>query len=88
MADREVVLLVAEGCPHCKALLEKIKDGVRVLDVTKDPRGAAIIRSLGIYRVPLMVSVEKVDGSYEFCALDENSMKAKCVKVPDLPQGS
>jgi glutaredoxin len=85
--SHEMIVVVAEGCPHCKALLEKLpkENGkVKVLDVTKDLRAAAIVRDLGIYKVPLLVSVERTEEGTKLCTLDDEEMNVKC--VPASPE--
>ena len=82
MPDKQVIVVVAEGCPHCKELVEKLpKDKVKVLDVTKDIRAAAILRDLGIYKVPVLVTVERTEKGTELCSLDDKDLKVKCVRA-------
>jgi glutaredoxin len=79
-SSEEVILIVAEGCPHCEEAKKLVKDSkVRVLDVTKDERAAAILRDLEEYRVPLLVTLEKAERGAKLCAIDEKGMKVKCV---------
>lgn len=79
---KEVLVIVAEGCPYCKELTEKLpKDQVKIIDVTKDVRGAAILRDLGIMKVPLIVTVEKTEQGTQLCSLDDKELKVKCVKA-------
>jgi hypothetical protein len=54
---------------------------VKVLDVTKDIRAAAILRDLGIYKVPVLVTVERTEQGTELCSLDDKDLKVKCVKA-------
>lgn len=80
--DVELVLIVAEGCPYCKEAVERLpRDArVRVLDVTKDLEAAKIVRALEIYRVPLLVAVERREGGRaRYCAIDEGE-RVKCVE--------
>jgi hypothetical protein len=57
------------------------KDKVKVLDVTKDVRAAAILRDLGIYKVPVLVTVERTEKGTELCSLDDKDLKVRCVKA-------
>jgi glutaredoxin len=82
MQDKQVILVVAEGCPYCEEMKKRLpKDKVKVLDVTKDIRAAAILRDLGVYKVPVLVTVEKTEQGTELCSLDDKSLQVKCVKA-------
>ena len=81
--QKEIILIVAEGCPHCeevkKTLPDSSKGKIKVLDVTKSLEAARLMRDLGVFKVPLLVTVEKFDsGETEYCTLDEKGIK--CVK--------
>lgn len=78
---KEVIAIVAEGCPGCEALLSELRKQnaqVRVLDVTKSLEAAKIVRDLGIDRVPTLVTVERTETGATFCTVDEKD--PKCVK--------
>lgn len=79
---KETIVVIAEGCPYCKELVEKLpKDKIKVLDVTKDIRAAAILRDLGVYKVPVLVTIEKTEAGTELCSLDDKDLRIKCVKA-------
>ena len=79
---KEAILVVAEGCPYCEEMKKRLpKDKVKVLDVTKDVRAAAILRDLGVYKVPVLVTVERTEKGTELCSLDDKDLKVKCVKA-------
>ncbi|MEM4853400.1 MAG: hypothetical protein QXQ60_07520 [Thermofilum sp.] len=87
--DVELVLIVAEGCPACKEAVKSLpKDAkVKVLDVTKDLEAARIVRALEIYKVPLLVAVERrEDGKAKYCVLDGE--KVKCVEDEGGDEGA
>lgn len=78
----EVILVVAEGCEGCKEVVENLsKDTkIKILDVTKDLEAAKIIRALEIFKVPLLVSKEKLgNGKVRYCTIEEDG-KIKCVE--------
>lgn len=78
---KEAILIVAEGCHYCEELMKALpKDKVRVLDVTKSLEAARLMRDLGVYKVPLLITVEKTEQGTEVCALEEKEGKVKCVK--------
>jgi len=82
MQNKQVILVVAEGCPYCEEMKKRLpKDKVKVLDVTKDIRAAAILRDLGIYKVPVLVTVERTEQGTELCSLDDKDLKVRCVKA-------
>jgi glutaredoxin len=81
---KETIVVVAEGCPYCKELVEKLpKDKIKILDVTKDIRAAAILRDLGIYKVPVLVTVERTEQGTQLCSLDDKDLKVKCVPASE-----
>lgn len=52
-----MLLIIAEGCPYCKELIEKIpKDKVKILDVTKDLK-AAVIMSASPCTIAMLLAV-------------------------------
>lgn len=61
MTGKELILIVAEGCPGCEAAKERIKGDKRfkVLDITKSNEAASIALKLGIDRVPTLVEVDR-----------------------------
>ena len=82
----ELVVVVAEGCPHCKELIDRLEKSnvrFRVVDATKDVNALKVMRDLGVYKVPLLLAVRKVQDGVEACLLDENG-KAKCVREDQL----
>jgi len=82
---KEIVAIVAEGCPGCEELLGRLRErnlSVRVLDVTKSLEAAQIVRDLGIDRVPTLVSVERGEAGTKYCTIDE---RAKCVQASEAP---
>jgi hypothetical protein len=70
---------VVHNCEEMKKRLPK--DKIKILDVTKDIRAAAILRDLGVYKVPVLVTVEKTEQGTELCSLDDKSLQVKCVKA-------
>ena len=79
---RELIVIVAEGCPGCNELAERLKRSkinAKVLDVTKSLEAARIVRDLGIIRVPTIVSVERTERGTELCTFDEEN-RVKCVE--------
>jgi glutaredoxin len=81
---KEAILVVAEGCPYCEEMKKRLpKDKVKVLDVTKDVRAAAILRDLGVYKVPVLVTVERTEKGTELCSLDDKSLQVKCVQASE-----
>lgn len=79
MSERRLIFIVAEGCPTCELMKSRLGDKVEVLDVTKSLEAARIVRDLGVYKVPLLVTVE----GEHICMLDEETMKVKCVKTTE-----
>jgi glutaredoxin len=83
-----MVIITAEGCPSCEELKAKLANSklkVEVLDVTKSLKAARIMRDLGVYKVPLLVTVE----GDRVCTLDEKDMQVKCVKSePSVEEAS
>ena len=82
MSKRKTILIVAEGCPNCSKAKEDLtrrKVDLEILDVTKDLKAAAIVRDLGIVKVPAIVTVEKTEHGKEICTLIEETVK--CVKA-------
>jgi glutaredoxin len=81
-SQKEIILIVAEGCPHCeevkKTLPDSSKGKIKVLDVTKSLEAASLMRDLGVFKVPLLVTVERTEQGTEVCTLDEKGVK--CVK--------
>lgn len=61
MSDRpKLVMLVVEGCPHCKRAKEAFKDEIErgeieVMDVYKDEGAMELASKLGINAVPTFV---------------------------------
>jgi len=79
--ERYLILIVAEGCPGCDELAERLKRSkinAKVMDVTKSLEAARIVRDLGIVSVPTIVSVETTEQGTELCTLDKQN-KVKCV---------
>ena len=77
-AKRELILLVAAGCPTCEVLREKLgsEDGIRILDVAKDQEAIELVAKLNIRAVPTLLLV---DGeSKKVCLLNEDK-SVKCV---------
>jgi len=82
----ELVVIVAEGCRHCKELVRKLeseKVKFRVVDVTKDLNAAKVVRDLGIFKVPLVLAVRKTENGVEACVLDDQG-KIKCVEEAEI----
>lgn len=72
MAERELVLIVAEGCSYCEQVEALSKDDrIRILDATKDLEGTKILRDLEIFRVPLLVALEKTRQGVQACAVED-----------------
>jgi glutaredoxin len=86
-SQKEIILIVAEGCPHCEEVKRTLPDSSRgkieVLDVTKSIRAAAILRDLGIYRVPVLVTVERTEQGTQLCGLDDKDMRVRCVRASE-----
>jgi len=83
--ERSLILIVAEGCPGCDELAERLKRSkikAKVMDVTKSLEAARIVRDLGIVSVPTIVSVETTEQGTEICTLDKKN-KVKCVKASE-----
>ena len=80
---RELILIVAEGCPGCHELAERLKRSklkTKVMDVTKSLEAARIVRDLGIMRVPTIVTVERTEEGTELCTLDKDKKGVICVR--------
>jgi len=78
----EVILVVAEGCDGCKDAIENLPkdEKIKILDVTKDLEAAKIVRALEIFRVPLLVSKEKLgNGKVRYCTIEEDGT-IRCVE--------
>jgi len=76
---RRLVVIVAEGCPACEALKRRLAESkakIELLDVTKSPEAARIMRDLGMFKVPLLVLLE----GDRACAFDDEKKEVKCVK--------
>lgn len=85
--DREKVLIVAEGCPHCESLkrkLEKLGVHFKILDVTKDIKAAKIVNDLELFMVPLFVEIRHTKEGETYCLLDQDGSVVKCVKASSL----
>lgn len=76
----KIIVLVAEGCPACAELKEKIGNDKRfeLRDVTKNPEARQIAKKLGITAVPTFLYPNRRDG--EICVLDDNGKAEKCIK--------
>lgn len=72
---------MAEGCPACKALKERMGNKVEYWDVTKDELAAKIAMELGIFKVPTPLEVEDKGDSLYVCELDENLGVRFCGEV-------
>lgn len=79
MPERELVLIVAEGCEGCEAAKRSVGKGVRVLDVTRSDEAARIVRSLRLNRVPVLVELNRADG--RVCLLEEGRLR--CAPLSD-----
>lgn len=81
---KEYILIVAEGCPSCEAVKERIKGDSRfkVLDITKQNEAAAIAQKLGIDAVPIIVEVDHEANT--ICTVDKN-VETKCARYQPLP---
>ena len=80
MTAKELILIVAEGCPGCEAAKTRIKGDkrFRILDVTKSDEAANIALKLGITKVPTVVEVDRE--ANRICVFDP---KPKCAKYRD-----
>lgn len=84
---KEIIAIVAEGCPGCHELIEKLKQSnqtIKILDVTKSLEAARIVRDLGIDRVPTLISVEKSETGTTFCTMDKK--EPRCVRGSEASQ--
>lgn len=79
----ETLVIVAEGCPYCKALLEKLPkdEKIKILDVTKSLEAARIMQALQIYKVPLIVVAESDGEKTKYCVFENESRKIKCAEA-------
>jgi glutaredoxin len=86
---KETIVIVAEGCPYCEELKKTLpKDKIKVLDVTKSLEAARLMRDLGIYKVPLLVTVDRTEQGTEVCTLEEKEGKVKCIKTEASSEAS
>lgn len=77
---KEMIVIVAEGCHYCEELMKALpKDKIKILDVTKSLEAARLMRDLGIYKVPLLITVERTEQGTQVCAMDEKQ-EVKCIK--------
>ena len=80
----ETIVIVAEGCPGCKELVNRVQKenmNIRVLDVTKNLEAARIVRDLKITSVPTVVTVERTERGTKLCTLDKDE-GVRCV-IPE-----
>lgn len=79
----EFTLITQEGCPHCIAAREILKDKissgvVRVLDVAKDSGAMDLANKYNITAVPSILTKDKVTNITEVCELSGDGMKIIC----------
>ena len=87
---KKLAIIVAEGCPACKLLEEKLQKEIKekqveVFDVTKSTFAAELAKELDIYKVPTFVAYQKKDTRIEACVLDEKLKPVRCRTVFPLP---
>lgn len=84
MAKKERILVVSSGCGVCKKVLESLteedKKEMTILDVTNSMRAAAILRDLGVDRVPTFAVLYEKENERKMCTIDLESKQVKCVE--------
>jgi hypothetical protein len=75
----KIIVLVAEGCPACSQLGEKIGGDNRfeLMDVTTNPEAKRLAHELGVTAVPSFLYSNKRG---ELCVLDDKGKAGKCVR--------
>ncbi len=79
--NKKIIVLVAEGCPACSQLKEKIMGDNRfeLMDVTTNPKALQLAKKLGVTGVPTFLYSNK---NGQVCTLNEEGKAGKCTKEP------
>jgi predicted transcriptional regulator len=80
---KKYVLIVADGCRSCEEA-EKLlgaESQVRILNATKNPYAADIIKQTGIFKAPLLIEIDEEND--QVCVLEKNA-KVSCIKESGL----
>ena len=77
--NAKIIVLVAEGCPACSQLKEKIVGDTRfeLMDVTTNPKARQLAKKLGITGVPTFLYSNQKG---QVCTLNEEGTVGKCTK--------
>lgn len=77
--NNKTIILVAEGCPACEDLKEKISGNkqFKLMDVTKNVEASKLAKKLGVRDVPTFLYS---DHEGKICTLDDEGKIIKCVK--------
>lgn len=75
----KIIVLVAEGCPACSQLREKIDgdDRFELMDVTTNPEAKRLANEFGIKAVPSFLFPNKRG---ELCELNAKGKAEKCIR--------
>ena len=78
----KIIVVVAEGCPHCKILVNKAKimfGDIEVRDVTKDDFAVELVMKSGMLSVPLIFRID----DEKACLLNDDFSIDKCFKIKE-----
>jgi len=81
LAGKDVILMVAEGCPGCEEAKKSIGAGVRVVDITKSEVAAGLVKELNIISVPTLLEIDRENG--KLCVTEMG--KTRCVDFSGFP---
>ena len=79
MLGKEVILIVAEGCPGCEEAKRIFGKDVRVIDIAKSDEAAKIALKLEIKAVPTVVIYDPEAG--KVCLVDKKLLPTKCTSI-------